>query len=61
MVVYHITLWNQYLDSLGYDSVLNYAIHVDPQALNGQDQSMFNFGYTPPRLYFGEGGVDDAK
>ena len=61
MVVYHITLWNQYLDSLGYDSVLNYAIHVDPQALNGQDQSMFNFGYTPPRLYFGEGGVDDAE
>jgi len=61
MVVYHITLWNQYLDSLGYDSVLNYAIHVDPQALNGQDQSMFNFGYSPPRLYFGEGGVDDAE
>ncbi|MEL0026687.1 MAG: hypothetical protein VW775_06415 [Schleiferiaceae bacterium] len=61
MVVYHITLWNQYLDSLGYDSVLNYAIHVDPQALNGQDQSMFNFGYNPPRLYFGEGGVDDAE
>jgi len=61
MVVYHITRWNQYLDSLGYDSVLNYAIHVDPQALNGQDQSMFNFGYNPPRLYFGEGGVDDAE
>jgi hypothetical protein len=61
MVVYHITLWNEYLDSLGYDSVLNYAIHVDPQALNGQDQSMFNFGYNPPRLYFGEGGVDDAE
>ncbi len=61
MVVYHITRWNQYLDSLGYDSVLNYAIHVDPQALNGQDQSMFNFGYNPARLYFGEGGVDDAE
>jgi len=22
---------------------------------------MFNFGYNPPRLYFGEGGVDDAE
>jgi hypothetical protein len=22
---------------------------------------MFNFGYSPPRLYFGEGGVDDAE
>ena len=61
MVVYHISKMNEYLDSLGYDSLLNYAIHVDPHALNGQDQSMFNFGYTPPRLYFGEGGVDDAE
>ena len=61
MVVYHISKMNVYLDSLGYDSLLNYAIHVDPHALNGQDQSMFNFGYTPPRLYFGEGGVDDAE
>jgi len=61
MVVYHISKMNEYLQSLGYDSVLNYAIHVDPQALNGQDQSMFNFGYNPPRLYFGEGGVDDAE
>ena len=36
MVAYHITEQNKYLEALGYDSVLNYAIHVDPQALNGQ-------------------------
>lgn len=61
MVAYHITNQNEYLNALGYGSILNYAIHVDPQALNGQDNSMFNWGTTPPRLFFGEGGVDDAE
>ncbi len=61
MVAYHITKQNEYLDALGYGTILNYAIHVDPQALNGQDNSMFNWGTTPPRLFFGEGGVDDAE
>ncbi|MEC8459192.1 MAG: hypothetical protein VXY91_07265, partial [Bacteroidota bacterium] len=61
MVTYHITKQNQYLEALGYNALLNYAIHVDPQALNGQDNSMFNWGTTPPRLFFGEGGVDDAE
>ena len=61
MVTFHITKQNQYLEALGYSGILNYAIHVDPQALNGQDNSMFNWGTTPPRLFFGEGGVDDAE
>jgi hypothetical protein len=61
MVTYHITKQNEYLNVLGYGNILNYAIHVDPQALNGQDNSMFNWGTTPPRLFFGEGGVDDAE
>lgn len=61
MCLYHITRQNQYLRALGYSTLLTYAIPVDPQALNGQDNSMFNFGYTPPRLFFGEGGVDDAE
>lgn len=61
MVAYHITKQNEYLNALGYGTILNYAIHVDPQALNGQDNSMFNWGTNPPRLFFGEGGVDDAE
>lgn len=61
MALYHITSQNQYLHALGYDSLLNYAIHVDPQGLNGQDNSLFNWGFATPRLYFGEGGVDDAE
>ena len=61
MVVYHVTKQNEYLHSLGYLNLLNYAIHVDPHALNGQDNSLFNYGFNPPRLFFGEGGVDDAE
>ena len=61
MALYHITSQNQYLHALGYDSLLSYAIHVDAQALNGQDNSLFNWGFATPRLYFGEGGVDDAE
>ena len=61
MVVYHVTEQNEYLHSLGYLNLLNYAIHVDPHALNGQDNSLFNWGTNPPRLLFGEGGVDDAE
>lgn len=61
MCTYHITEQNEYLAYLGYDSLMNYAIHVDPQALGGQDNSLFNWGFPIPRLYFGEGGVDDAE
>jgi hypothetical protein len=61
MVVYHITKQLEYLSRLGYDSIITYSIAADPQALNGQDNSLFNYGYNPPRLYFGEGGVDDAE
>ena len=61
MCVYHVTALSRYLNTLGYGSIMTYTIHADAQALNGQDNSMFNFGYSPPRLYFGEGGVDDAE
>ena len=59
--LYHITRMRQYLERIGYGNLMTYRIDVDAQAMNGQDNSMFNFGYTPPRLYFGEGGVDDAE
>lgn len=59
--LYHITRMRQYLASIGYGNLMTYRIDVDAQAMNGQDNSMFNYGYVPPRLYFGEGGVDDAE
>ncbi len=60
-VFYHITQFNQYLDSLGFDSLMNYAIHADAHGLNGNDQSVFTPGTSPPRISFGEGGVDDGE
>ena len=60
-VIYHITQQQEYIQSLGINNLVNYAIHVDCHALNGSDNSMFNPNFNPPRLFFGEGGVDDAE
>jgi len=59
-VYYHITKYQEHLQSLGYNLV-NYAIHADAQGFGGQDNSSFNWGTTPPRLTFGIGGVDDGE
>lgn len=58
---YHITNFQNYIQSLGFDDIVNYQIAVDAHAVNGADNSNFNGGFNPPRLQFGEGGVDDAE
>lgn len=58
---YHIWAFQHYMQSLGFNSLVNYPISVDTHALNGSDNSNFNPGASPPRLSFGEGGVDDAE
>ncbi|MCB0756503.1 MAG: hypothetical protein KDB98_12965, partial [Flavobacteriales bacterium] len=58
---YHITNFQEYIQSLGFNDIVNYQIAVDVHALNGADNSNFNSGFNPPRLQFGEGGVDDAE
>lgn len=60
-VVYHITHFKRHIISLGYPSLPSYQIHVDAHALGGSDQSFFSTSTFPYRLYFGEGGVDDAE
>lgn len=57
---YHITNAQKNLVSMGFDLV-DYKIEVDANALGGQDNSMFSTATNPPRLFFGEGGVDDAE
>jgi hypothetical protein len=57
----HITRMRDHLHQLGFTDLMGYAIHVDAHALNGADNSNFNSGSSPPRLSFGEGGVDDAE
>ncbi len=59
--LFHLAAWKQRLASLGYGGIVAYPIPVDVNAYGGADQSAFDFGTTPPRLYFGEGGVDDAE
>ena len=58
---YHITYFQNYVQSLGFNNIVNYPIVVDAHALSGSDNSNFNAGFSPPRLQFGEGGVDDAE
>lgn len=59
--LYHIWAWKQRMGVLGYANMVTYAIPIDVNAYGGADQSAFDYGTNPPRLYFGEGGVDDAE
>jgi len=58
---YHIDYFQRYIRTLGFTNIVDYPIVVDPHALSGSDNSNFNSGFNPPRLQFGEGGVDDAE
>jgi len=58
---YHLNKYKQYLNSIGFTSIVDYAVDVDAHAFNGADNSYFNPTTTPPRLLFGEGGVDDGE
>ncbi len=60
-VMYHITTQKEHMISLGYPNIPDYKIQVDPHAINGADQSFFSTASVPGKLYFGEGGVDDAE
>ena len=59
---YHLSNFNYYLrNTLGFSSICDYPIVVDSHGMNGADNSNFNPATSPPRLSFGEGGVDDAE
>ncbi len=58
-VYYHVNRAKEYLNTLGYTSVMSYAIAVD-----AHDSSLGDNSYYSPtdlELHFGEGGVDDAQ
>lgn len=58
---FHLNNYKNYLNNLGFTNLVNYQIHVDAHGFNGADQSAFTPTFTPPRLTFGEGGVDDGE
>jgi subtilisin-like proprotein convertase family protein len=63
---FHIDRSQRYLQSLGYTGarrITGYAIPVDPHSVSGADNSLYAGSVTPGqgKLYFGDGGVDDAE
>jgi subtilisin-like proprotein convertase family protein len=65
-VYFHIDRSQRYLQSLGYTGarrIVGYALPVDPHSLSGADNSLYVGSNVPGqgKLYFGDGGVDDAE
>lgn len=59
-VYYHIHVFQEYVQALGFNNLANYQIHAETHAYN-TDNSTFVNSFSPPRLNFGEGGVDDGE
>jgi len=65
-VYFHIDRSQHYMQSLGYKGprrIVAYAIPVDPHSLSGADNSIYVGSAVAGqgKLYFGDGGVDDAE
>ncbi len=60
MCLFHISKYQDYLHSIGFDSLVNYQIQVDASGWS-DDNSKFEYGVNPPYLRFGTGFVDDAE
>ncbi len=58
---YHLSSFHDYLQSIGFTNLSDFQIFVDAHALNGAENSMFTDHPFGGRLFFGEGGVDDAE
>lgn len=59
-VFFHINAIKKQLNQYGYNLV-NYPIWADVHGMSGGDNSQFVSWTSPPRLTFGDGGVDDAE
>lgn len=57
---YHLNNYRNHCLSLGFTGLDNSVILIDAHGNNGADNSFFS-PTNPPRLVFGQGGVDDAE
>lgn len=57
---YHINTIQAHIHSLGFDCA-DGLIDIDTHAENGADNSYFAPFYSPQRIFYGTGGVDDAE
>ncbi len=63
MILSHVGAYQNWISSLGVNSLQNFKLLADSWGHNGGDNSSFR-SYNPPRqdeLVFGTGGVDDAE
>ncbi|MEA2164417.1 MAG: hypothetical protein QOK37_2544 [Thermoanaerobaculia bacterium] len=63
---FHTDRSQRYMQSLGYIGarrIMPYAIPIDPHSVSGSDNSLYVGSATPGqgKLYFGDGGIDDAE
>lgn len=58
-VFYHLNKVRDHADSLGFD-LANHEIWADPHGGNN-DNSYFAPAFSPPRILYGIGGIDDAE
>jgi len=57
---FHLNNYKAYWESLGFTNLANEVVLVDAHGNNGADNSYFS-PTSPPKLIFGQGGVDDAE
>ena len=60
MVMYHIYNTQKYIQSIGFNNIVNYQLRVDAQRWSHYDNSGF-WPYSDTTLSFGLGGVPDAE
>lgn len=56
---YHLSQFHLYLVELGFQNITSFLLEVDPHGTT--DDNSFFATTNPPRIIFGDGGVDDAE
>jgi hypothetical protein len=59
--LYHITNFQEYINSIGYDTLMDMQLQVETHGQFGADNSVFERNGGIPTIKFGTGGVDDAE
>lgn len=59
--LYHITNFQEHIQSLGYDTLMDLQLQVETHGQFGADNSVFMRNGGSPTVSFGTGGVDDAE
>lgn len=59
--MYHITTFQEYIQSLGYDTLMDLQLRVETHGQFGADNSVFMRNGGNPTVSFGTGGIDDAE